>query len=161
LDEIGRGTSTYDGLSIAWAVIEYIHNQPKLKARTLFATHYHELVQLAATLPGVRNYNVAVSDEGGKVVFLHKIIPGGADRSYGIHVGQLAGLPKPVLQRAQEILHELESNSGGAQKESRKAKQSEIKNSPLLDELGGLDVEGLSPLEALNKLWEWKKKFTN
>jgi DNA mismatch repair protein MutS len=162
LDEIGRGTSTYDGLSIAWAVIEYIHNQPKLKARTLFATHYHELVQLAATLPGVRNYNVAVSDEGGKVVFLHKIIPGGADRSYGIHVGQLAGLPRPVLQRAQEILQELESNSGGAQKQAVEGrKKSEIEGNPLSDELNNLDVEGLSPVEALNKLWEWKKKFTS
>src|SRR3972149_6373333 len=96
LDEIGRGTSTYDGLSIAWAVVEYIHNHPGLRARTLFATHFHELTQLAAQLPGVRNYNVAVSEANSNVVFLHKIIPGGADRSYGIHVGQLAGLPRPV-----------------------------------------------------------------
>ncbi len=104
LDEIGRGTSTYDGVSIAWAVVEYIHNHPRLRAKTLFATHYHELTQLADLLPGVRNYNVAVSEADGQVVFLHKIVPGGADRSYGIHVGQLAGLPKPVVQRAGEIL---------------------------------------------------------
>ena len=95
LDEIGRGTSTYDGLSIAWAVVEYIHNHPGLRARTLFATHFHELTQLAELLPGIRNYNVAVSESDGVVVFLHKIIPGGADRSYGIHVAQLAGLPQP------------------------------------------------------------------
>ena len=97
LDEIGRGTSTYDGVSIAWAVIEFIHNHPHLRAKTLFATHYHELTQLAELLPGVRNYNVAVSEADGKVVFLHKIVPGGADRSYGIHVAQLAGLPSPVV----------------------------------------------------------------
>ena len=94
LDEIGRGTSTYDGVSIAWAVIEYIHNHPHLRAKTLFATHYHELTQLAELLPGVRNYNVAVSEADGNVVFLHKIVPGGADRSYGIHVAQLPVCPR-------------------------------------------------------------------
>jgi DNA mismatch repair protein MutS len=116
LDEIGRGTSTYDGVSIAWAVVEYIHNHPNLRAHTLFATHYHELTQLADLLPGVRNYNVAVSEADGKVIFLHKIIPGGADRSYGIHVAQLAGLPKPVIQRANEILRQLEASAGKAVK---------------------------------------------
>lgn len=164
LDEIGRGTSTYDGLSIAWAVIEYIHNHPKLRARTFFATHYHELTALASHLPGVRNYNVAVSEADGSVVFLHKIIPGGADRSYGIHVGQLAGLPRPVLQRAQEILAELEATSGRAAPADNQltAKQAALfpETSPLLDDLKSLDIEGLSPIEALNKLWEWKEKFT-
>jgi len=159
LDEIGRGTSTYDGLSIAWAVIEYIHNHPKLRARTLFATHYHELVQLATHLPGVRNYNVAVTEADGTVVFLHKIIPGGADRSYGIHVGHLAGLPRPVLQRAQEILAELEASSGTAAPSGNSAPQLLPEGSPLLEELKQLDVEGLSPIEALNKLFEWKSKF--
>jgi DNA mismatch repair protein MutS len=162
LDEIGRGTSTYDGLSIAWAVIEYIHNHPKLRARTLFATHYHELTQLAGTLPGVHNYNVAVSEADGNVVFLHKIIPGGADRSYGIHVGQLAGLPRSVLQRAQEILKDLEASSDSARPpEGQAAKQAALfpESSPLLDELSELDVEGMSPIEALNKLWEWRKKY--
>ncbi len=161
LDEIGRGTSTYDGLSIAWAVIEHIHNQPKLRARTLFATHYHELVQLAAELPGVRNYNVAVSEAGEQVVFLHKIVPGAADRSYGIHVGQLAGLPRPVLQRAGQILAELEAGSRQAPAGEPAASQPALfpAESPLLEELKTLDVEGMSPVEALNKLWEWKKKF--
>src|SRR3972149_6437300 len=116
LDEIGRGTSTYDGLSLAWAIIEYIHNHPRLRANTLFATHYHELTELASILPGVRNYNVAVAEDvaAEKVIFLHRIIPGGADRSYGIHVAQMAGLPKPAINRAQEILASLESSAGKA-----------------------------------------------
>jgi DNA mismatch repair protein MutS len=163
LDEIGRGTSTYDGLSIAWAVVEYIHNHPKLRAKTLFATHYHELTQLADLLPGVRNYNVAVSEADGDVVFLHKIIEGGADRSYGIHVGQLAGLPAAVVGRAQEILAELEASSGRAVKlDGQAAKQAALfpETSPLLDELESLDTDALSPIDALNKLFEWKKRFS-
>ncbi|GAG99604.1 unnamed protein product, partial [marine sediment metagenome] len=111
LDEIGRGTSTYDGLSIAQAVAEYIHNYPKLGAKTLFATHYHELVELASFLPRVKNFNVAVAEEGGEVIFLYKIVPGGVDKSYGIHVAKLAGLPKSVLHRSQEVLEELEADS--------------------------------------------------
>jgi DNA mismatch repair protein MutS len=163
LDEIGRGTSTYDGLSIAWGIIEYIHNHPHLRAKTLFATHYHELTQLADLLPGVRNYNVAVSEADSKVVFLHKIVPGGADRSYGIHVAQLAGLPSPVIQRANEIMAELEKSSGRAVKISPHAAQQAAlfpETSPLLDELKDLDVNSLSPIEALNKLFEWQRKFT-
>ncbi len=162
LDEIGRGTSTYDGVSIAWAVVEYIHNHPRLRAKTLFATHYHELTQLADLLPGVRNYNVAVSESGGKVVFMHKIVPGGADRSYGIHVGQLAGLPKPVVQRAQEILRQLEASSGKAVKiNPLAARQLALfpETNPLVDELKALDMNSLSPIEALNKLYEWKSRF--
>jgi DNA mismatch repair protein MutS len=112
LDEIGRGTSTYDGLSIARAVAEYIHNHPRLGAKTLFATHYHEMIQLADYLPRVRNFNVAVKEERGEVIFLRKIIPGGVDRSYGIHVAKLAGLPRSVVHRAQEVLDELETDSG-------------------------------------------------
>ena len=163
LDEIGRGTSTYDGLSIAWGMIEYIHNHPHLRAKTLFATHYHELTQLAELLPGIRNYNVAVSEADGKVVFLHKIIPGGADRSYGIHVAQLAGLPAPVIQRANEIMGQLEKTSGRAVKiEPHAAQQAALfpETSPLLNELKEVDVNSLSPIEALNKLFEWQKKFT-
>jgi DNA mismatch repair protein MutS len=163
LDEIGRGTSTYDGLSIAWGIIEYIHNHPHLRAKTLFATHYHELTQLADLLPGVRNYNVAVSEADNKVVFLHKIISGGADRSYGIHVAQLAGLPSPVIQRANEIMAELEKTSGRAVKINPHAAQQVAlfpETNPLLDEIKGLDVNSLSPIEALNKLFEWQKKFT-
>ncbi len=163
LDEIGRGTSTYDGVSIAWAVVEYIHNHPHLRAKTLFATHYHELTQLSDLLPGVRNYNVAVTEADGKVVFLHKIVPGGADRSYGIHVAQLAGLPTPVIQRANEIMQELEKSSGRAVKISPHAAQQAAlfpETSPLLDELKNIDVNSLSPIEALNKLFEWQKKYT-
>ncbi len=164
LDEIGRGTSTYDGVSIAWAVVEYVHNHPQLRAKTLFATHYHELTQLADLLPGVRNYNVAVSEADGDVVFLYKVLPGGADRSYGIHVAQLAGLPKPVVQRADEILRQLEASSGKAVRiDPQSPKQLALfpETNPLLDELENLDVNTLSPIEALNKLYEWQRRYIN
>jgi DNA mismatch repair protein MutS len=163
LDEIGRGTSTYDGLSIARAVAEYIHNYKGLGARTVFATHYHEMVALAGYLPRVRNFNVAVIEEQGKVIFLHKIVPGGVDKSYGIHVAQLAGLPKPVLQRAREVLDELESN--GREAKPKKSKQPAVQEtlfaqqSELEKALAGLDINSLTPLEALNKLYELKKKL--
>ncbi|MDX1600501.1 MAG: DNA mismatch repair protein MutS [Anaerolineales bacterium] len=161
LDEIGRGTSTYDGLSIAWSVVEYIHNHPNLRARTLFATHYHELTQLAEQLPGVRNYNVAVAEEGGDLVFLHKIVPGGADRSYGIHVGELAGLPRPVINRAQEILSDLETDGASGPRRSSGSRQLSLFDdpSPLLEELRALKVEAMTPLDALNKLYEWQRRF--
>ena len=162
LDEIGRGTSTYDGVSIAWSVVEYLHNHPDLRPKTLFATHYHELTQLSELLPGVRNYNVAVSEADNQVVFLHKIVPGGADRSYGIHVGQLAGLPKTVVQRAQEILQQLEASSGSAVRIDPNApKQIALfpETNPLLDELKQIDINALSPMEALNKLYEWQRRF--
>jgi DNA mismatch repair protein MutS len=162
LDEIGRGTSTYDGVSIAWAVVEYIHNHPNLRAKTLFATHYHELTQLAELLPGVRNYNVAVTEVDKKVVFLHKIVPGGADRSYGIHVAQLAGLPRPVTQRASEIMSELEKSSGKAVRIDQHAAQQVAlfpETNPLLDELEELDINSLAPIEALNILFEWQRKY--
>ena len=161
LDEIGRGTSTYDGMSIAWSVVEYLHNHPRLRARTLFATHFHELTRLADALPGVRNYNVAVSDEGGQVVFLHKIVPGGADKSYGIHVAELAGLPRPVINRAQQILARLEAE--GARGDASAPRPSQLplfaETSPLLRELELLDLNGLSPLEALNLLYEWQQRL--
>jgi DNA mismatch repair protein MutS len=164
LDEIGRGTSTYDGLSIAWAVVEHIHNHPDLRARTLFATHYHELTRLASFLPGVRNYNVAVVDQDGTLVFLHKIVPGGADRSYGIHVGELAGLPRPVIHRAQEILAELE-REGREPQSSFSAPAAQLsfltENHPLMREIRGLDIDSLTPLEALNKLFEWQRRLTD
>jgi DNA mismatch repair protein MutS len=162
LDEIGRGTSTYDGLSIAWAVIEYIHNHPHLRSRTLFATHFHELTQLSSQLPGVRNYNVAVSEADNQVVFLHRIVPGGADRSYGIHVAQLAGIPRPVILRASEMLHQLESTSGSTiQIESLSSQQMALfpETNPLLDDLKELDLNTLPPLQALNILYEWQQKF--
>ena len=162
LDEIGRGTSTYDGVSIAWAIVEYLHNHPKLRSKTLFATHYHELTQLSELLPGVRNYNVAVSEANGEVVFLYTIIPGGADRSYGIHVAQLAGLPGPVIQRADEILNQLEATSGRTiDIDPNTPQQLNLfpETNPLLDELKDLDLNTLAPLEALNRLYEWQKRF--
>jgi DNA mismatch repair protein MutS len=161
LDEIGRGTSTYDGLSIAWAVAEFIHNHPELGTKTLFATHYHELVDLAGILPRVKNFNVAVAEEGDKVIFLHKIVPGGTDRSYGIHVAQLAGLPKSVIVRAQEVLAELESHASKKGKVPRHKASLQIplfpKDSLLADEIARLDIDSLSPLEAITKLYELKR----
>ena len=164
LDEIGRGTSTYDGLAIAWSIIEYLHNHPRLKPRTLFATHYHELVGLADLLPLVSNYNVAVAEEGDKVIFLHQIVPGGADQSYGIHVGQLAGLPRDVIHRANEILLELEEHAPTTAVEPSRLNSVQQmalfpESSPLLDELEALDVNSMSPLEAINKLYEWKRRY--
>jgi len=169
LDEIGRGTSTYDGLSIARAVAEYIHSYPRLGAKTLFATHYHELVELASFLPRVKNFNVAVSEEGGEVTFLYKIVPGGVDKSYGIHVAKLAGLPKSVVHRAREVLEELEEGSRTLAESSHKAKRRSQKppsiqiplweqKSPLLEELEKLDIDSLTPLEAITKLYELQKK---
>ena len=163
LDEIGRGTSTYDGLAIAWAVIEYLHNHPERRPMTLFATHYHELIRLADVLPHVRNYNVAVSEEGGQIVFLHKEIEGGADRSYGIHVAQLAGLPPAVVHRAQDVLRELEEagarDAGARHGASAQPTQLPLfaQSSPVLEKLKALDPNTLSPLEALTALYELKK----
>ena len=163
LDEIGRGTSTYDGVAIAWAVVEYLHNHPEKRAKTLFATHYHELTQLSDLLPGVRNYNVAVSEADGDVVFLYNIVPGGADQSYGIHVAQLAGMPGPVVQRADEIMRQLEKSSGKAVKIDPHAPQQIAlfpETNPLVEELEELDLSSMSPIEALNRLYEWRKKYT-
>jgi len=166
LDEIGRGTSTYDGMAIARAVIEHLHNLPRLGAKTLFATHYHELVEMANVLPRVRNFNVAVSEEGGRVVFLHKIVAGGADKSYGIHVAQLAGLPRAVTQRAQEILSDLENgygpNQAGSAPQAKAPPSQQLslfpEKSPLLQDLAALDVDALTPLQAITKLYELKKR---
>ncbi|MDI6814539.1 MAG: DNA mismatch repair protein MutS [Dehalococcoidales bacterium] len=170
LDEIGRGTSTYDGLSIARAVAEYIHSYPRLGAKTLFATHYHELVELASFLPRVKNFNIAVTEEAGEVIFLYKIIPGGVDKSYGIHVAKLAGLPKSVVHRARDLLVELEGDSGKAlarcsAKGRRRPKEVAPQQlpllgqkSPLIEELEKLDIDSLTPLEAITKLYELQKK---
>jgi len=170
LDEIGRGTSTYDGLSIARAVAEYIHSHPRLGAKTLFATHYHEMVELASFLPRVKNFNVAVTEEGGEVTFLYKIVPGGVDKSYGIHVAKLAGLPKSVVHRAQEVLEELEEDSrqplakrpSRARRRPKEAIPLQLpllgQKSPLIEELEKLDIDSLSPLEAITKLYELQKK---
>ena len=166
LDEIGRGTSTYDGLSIAWAVAEFIHNHPRLRAKTLFATHYHELVELAGILPRVKNFNVAVTEEEGKVIFLRKVVPGGADKSYGIHVAQLAGLPASVVHRAEEVLAGLEDGqSETKQRKSVRPKKEPppqmalfAEKSPLIEEISRLDIDSMSPLEAITRLYELKRK---
>ena len=160
LDEIGRGTSTYDGISIAWSVVEYLHNHPRLQPKTLFATHYHELTDLDRFLPRVRNYNVAVNHQGSQVVFTHHIVSGSADRSYGIHVGKMAGLPSPVVHRAEEILGELEQASSrmpvGTGKRVIQVRQLPLFGGthPVVEALQALDVSAMSPLEAINKLFE-------
>jgi DNA mismatch repair protein MutS len=161
LDEIGRGTSTYDGLSIARAVAEFIHNYSGLGAKTLFATHYHEMVELASFLPRVKNFNVAVAEEGGKVIFLYRIVPGGVDKSYGIHVAQLAGLPKSVVHRAREVLQELEGAKPSPKRRGKEVAQQLSflgQKSPVAEELEKLDIDSLTPLEALTKLYELQKK---
>jgi DNA mismatch repair protein MutS len=165
LDEIGRGTSTYDGLAIAQAVVEYIHNSPALGAKTLFATHYHELVAVARFLPRVRNFNVAVSEDRGEVAFLHKIVPGGVDKSYGIHVARLAGLPRPVIIRAGEVLSDLEKSSeksGVPLAKTTGVESAQLSffnaDAELKAELEAIEIDGLTPLEALTKLYELQKK---
>ncbi|MEZ4861970.1 MAG: DNA mismatch repair protein MutS [Caldilineaceae bacterium] len=173
LDEIGRGTSTYDGLSLAWAIIEYIHNHPELRAKTLFATHYHELTDLAERLPHVVNYNVAVDDsgDGEDVIFLRRIIPGKADRSYGVHVARMAGLPTAVINRAEEILTDLERSGAAGPKrllepETKRSKAVAMQVSlfadahPVVEALRKLDVNGLTPLDALNRLYELQQLAT-
>lgn len=162
LDEIGRGTSTYDGLSIAWAVLEYIHNHPNLKARTLFATHYHELTQLPDIFPNMKNYNIAVSESGSDVVFLHKIIEGGADKSYGIHVARLAGIPSAVIQRANSLLNELENGDHTSLPQTSQSRpQLELFpiDHPVVKEIENLDLNSINPIEALNKLYGWQKEL--
>jgi DNA mismatch repair protein MutS len=178
LDEIGRGTSTYDGLAIAWAVIEYVHNHPELRAKTLFATHYHELTELAERLPHVVNYNVAVDDSGSDgngtgegsedVIFLRRIIPGKADRSYGVHVARMAGLPAAVVHRAEEILIDLERTGAAGPRrllegEGKRGKPVARQVSlfaevhPVVEALRRLDINALTPLDALNRLFELQK----
>ena len=162
LDEIGRGTSTYDGVAIAWAVTESLHNT--IGCKTIFATHYHELTQLTEELEHVRNFNVAVREVGDEIVFLHRLEPGGADRSYGIHVGRLAGLPEPVVTRAWQVLKLLEAGHHVARQrppvplDATQLGLFALPADPLLLELDGLDVNTLSPLDALNRLAAWKKR---
>ena len=164
LDEIGRGTSTYDGVAIAWAVTEFLHNT--LGAKTIFATHYHELTQLTEELAHARNFNVAVREVGDEIVFLHRLEPGGADRSYGIHVGRLAGLPTPVVARAWQVLQLLEAGHHVARQPAPRPPDAAqlglfgpVAPHPLLVELERLDVNALSPLEALNRLAAWKQRL--
>jgi DNA mismatch repair protein MutS len=170
LDEIGRGTSTYDGLAIARAVLEYLHNHPRMGGKTLFATHYHELTELENILPGVANYNVLVAEQGDQVAFLHSIAPGKADKSYGIHVAQLAGVPKAVVQRAAEILVELESQHNvwsitppEPAKKSRLEKAGQISFTtegphPVIEELRTMNIEAMSPIDAITRLYELQRR---
>ena len=171
LDEIGRGTSTFDGISIAWAITEYLHENPKLAAKTLFATHYHELNEMATLFPRIKNFKVEVREYGDKVIFLHKVSSGGADHSYGIQVGQMAGLPLFVTNRAKEILANLESKELTPY-EMKKAKLAklkgaddfqislfEMKDEELRKHISDISINSLTPLEALNKLSELKKKI--
>ncbi len=172
LDEIGRGTSTYDGLSIAWAVIEYISDDKMLGARTLFATHYHELTELEGTLKGVKNYCITVEEKGDEIIFLRKIIRGGADDSYGIQVAQLAGVPQPVISRAKEILEELEdadiSKGNKGIRKSKRPMEGQIElfaygakkdgGRDIIDSILHIDINTITPVEAINLLWKLKEK---
>jgi DNA mismatch repair protein MutS len=169
LDEVGRGTSTYDGLSLAWAVTEHIAT--KLKSRTLFATHYHELTELAELFTTVKNCNVSVREWMDEVVFLHKILPGGTDKSYGIHVARLAGIPKSILERAKEILEDLESTfakeATGEHLSRHKTKEPDKdslfveKHKSVLEKLSSLDVNNLTPIEAINLLNQIKDEMNS
>jgi len=171
LDEIGRGTSTYDGISIAWAMAEYIHEHPTAKAKTLFATHYHELNEMEKSFNRIKNFNVSVKELEDKVIFLRKLIRGGSEHSFGIHVAQMAGMPKSVVHRANEILKDLEKSEQkdglakpvGEIAQHREGMQTTIfqLDDPVLmqirDEINNLDINNLTPVEALNKLNEIKK----
>ena len=171
LDEVGRGTSTYDGMAIAWSVTEHLMKEDGIKARTLFATHYHELIALEKQLPGVRNYSVAVKEVGQSIIFLRKIIPGGADESYGVEVARLAGLPQEVIQRAREILLGLE-DSGKKKKIKERTERIQQLNfmdvlldegggcaQEVLDALRGLNLNAMSPMEAMMKLYELQNQL--
>ena len=170
-DELGRGTSTYDGISIAWAIVEYLHEHPHAHAKTLFATHYHELNEMEKSFKRIKNYNVAVKEIDNKVIFLRKLVPGGSEHSFGIHVARMAGMPKSITKRAEAILEQMESNNrqegiGRPIKdiiEKREGYQLSFfqLDDPVLsqvrDEIINLDINTLTPIEALNKLNEIKK----
>ena len=175
-DELGRGTSTYDGISIAWAIVEYIHENSRARAKTLFATHYHELNEMEKTFKRIANYNVSVKELAGKVVFLRKLVRGGSQHSFGIHVAKIAGMPQTIVSRANEVLKILESNNSGTG-DSMAKNIAEVGSStpgmqlsffqledPVLcqvrDEILNVDINNLTPVEALNKLNEIKKIIT-
>ena len=168
LDEIGRGTSTYDGLSIAWAVAEYISDKEKCGAKTLFATHYHELTELESKLEGVKNYSIAVKEKGEDIIFLRKIVEGGTDESYGVHVAKLAGVPQNVTKRANEILKSLERknliNQKVKEKEDKKAVNGQFdlfnyKLAEIAQEIDKININELTPIDALNTLMRIKEKM--
>jgi DNA mismatch repair protein MutS len=171
-DELGRGTSTYDGISIAWAIVEYLHEHSKAQARTLFATHYHELNEMEKNFKRIKNYNVSVKEVEGKVIFLRKLEKGGSEHSFGIHVAEIAGMPKSIVKRANVILKQLEADNASVGTvgkptaeiaKSREGMQLSFfqLDDPVLcqvrDEILGIDVNNLTPLEALNKLNDIKK----
>jgi DNA mismatch repair protein MutS len=170
MDEIGRGTSTYDGLSIAWSIVEFLHNHPRHKAKTLFATHYHEMNQLAERLRAVKNFNISVKEVGDRVIFMRKLVPGGSEHSFGIHVAQMAGMPPLVVNRANEILMQLEQDKVRDRNDALLTNLTE-KNFQLSlfepDErfvkiqqiLETLDINTMSPVEALLKLNELQVLF--
>lgn len=170
MDEIGRGTSTYDGISIAWSIVEYLHNHPTFRAKTLFATHYHELNQLASDFPKIKNFNVSVKEVGNKVIFMRKLKQGGSEHSFGIHVAQMAGMPNPIVLRAAEIMSHLEKDKAVAEKKQtiksipkNNFQLSMFELDPKFQEakelIDGIDINAISPIEALLKLHEIKKKI--
>ena len=178
LDEIGRGTSTFDGLAIAWAVIEHISNTKLCGAKTLFATHYHELTELEGKIPGVNNYCIAVKEKGDDIVFLRKIVQGGADKSYGIQVAKLAGVPDSVIQRAKELVEELsDADITAAVKDLTTTKKKKpvydqmdmaqmslfdtVKDDDIIEEIKGLDMGNMTPIEAMNTLYNLQNKIKN
>ncbi|MBU1626284.1 DNA mismatch repair protein MutS, partial [bacterium] len=174
LDEIGRGTSTYDGLSIAWSVVEYIHNTEGLRAKTLFATHYHELAEIVKLLSGVKNMSMAIREWNDQIIFLYKVIDGSVDRSYGVEVARLAGLPDEVIRRAREVLADLENKdqklvAGNIQKKKTKQKTpepivrqltlfSDMKD-PIIKHLSELDINNMTPLQALEEIIKIKDRI--
>ena len=166
LDEIGRGTSTYDGMSIARAVLEYCAAKKRLGAKTLFATHYHELTEVEHAIEGVKNYHIAAKKRGDGIVFLRKIVPGGADQSYGVEVAKLAGVPSRVVDRARAILADLEAQGGAAPAPSAPAAEDsgqvslgDLAGAEVLDELRRTAIDTLTPIEALNLLYRLKQKL--
>ena len=162
LDEIGRGTSTYDGLSIAWAVAEYKKKKKKCGAKTLFATHYHELTELENKLDGIKNYSIAVKEKGEDIIFLRKIVKGGTDESYGIHVARLAGVPKVVTQKANEILRSLERKKEEKKDKKQVDGQFDLYNYKLAEiahEIDKINLNELTPIDALNTLVRIKEKM--
>ena len=171
LDEIGRGTSTFDGLAIAWAVIEYISNPKILGAKTLFATHYHELTELEGSLAGVNNYCIAVKEKGDDIVFLRKIIRGGADKSYGIQVAKLAGVPEPVIARAKELVEELSEADISLKPKALPVEMSmeseqislfdTVKDDDIITEIRDMDLGNMTPLDALNTIYRLQNKIKN
>ena len=179
-DELGRGTSTYDGISIAWAIVEYIHEHPQARAKTLFATHYHELNEMERSFKRIKNYNVSVKEVSNKVIFLRKLVPGGSEHSFGIHVAKMAGMPKSIVKRSGDILKQLEADNRQENISSKGKKRVVSKpvhdiasaaegfqlnffqlDDPVLsqvrDEILNLDINNLTPVEALNKLNDIRK----